>query len=196
MGDRDSRGRSGRRRRPAGRWPPLAAQADPVDRRDRATAARVVDVRRRHRGTSSRAASACHGARAPALRAATPGRRPGPAPGPARVLRFPDRSRLSPHHIERRREPSCERHFRRLDLRHPARGARPDVRGGHRTALSRRRRPVAGPFFPLLVARHGGSGHRLGLDTACRRRGAARRARHRLSGDRRRSACRSPSRSH
>ena len=84
--DRGPRRRAGRGRRPAGRRPARPAPADSLDRRDRAAAAGLADVRRRHRRAAARAAPARDRARAPALRPRRAGRRPRAAARAAGVL--------------------------------------------------------------------------------------------------------------
>ena len=194
--DRGPRRRAGRRRRPAGRRPSRPAQPDSLDRGDRAPAARLADVRRRHRRAAARPAPARHRARAPALRAAAPGGRSRPAPRAARLLPVPGRSGLAAHRRERRRAPAGERPVGRGDFRGAAGRAPPDVGRGRRSSSAR---DGLGAVARSIVARAGRSARPASPSPRSWSRSlagaaAARRARHRLSRHRRRSACRSPSR--
>ena len=145
--DRDPCGRAGCGRGPAGRRTPHPAPADPLDRGDRPSAPGLADVRRRHRRAAARAAPACDRARAPPVRAASPGRRSRTAARPAHLLCLPDCSSLRPYRVERGREPSGKRHLWGVDLRDTAGGAPPDVARGPSAAPPRRFRPVARPFL-------------------------------------------------
>ena len=195
--DRAPRRRAGRRRRAAGRRPPRAAPADSLDRGDRAAAAGLADVRRRHRARCGTASTRASPRWCGCSRDGPPRRRSIAACASCCWCSFSAWSvpawRLT---VDERRASGCRR------AGCPARRS-PRVLPVALLLMAvvvvqqlRRGRPrrLARSRVARLVAGAAGCRDRVGAGPAPRGRAAARRARHRLSRDRRARRCRSPSR--